>query len=117
MGWMTIVADYTCQALISSLLFSHFPSDSIVGEEDSSELNTPENVATKAAIVRLSNEAMSESLEGEEEAAWAGVKADTRGRRSGWLLLIGETVKVGSTVVSLPLPFSLSSLLLTDLLT
>lgn len=87
MGWMTIVADYTCQALISSLLFSHFPTDSIVGEEDSSELNTPENVATKAAIVRLSNEAMSESLEGEEEAAWAGVKADTRGEKE-WLAII-----------------------------
>ncbi|GAA5865191.1 hypothetical protein JCM1840_003938 [Sporobolomyces johnsonii] len=70
------VGDYTSQALISSLLFAHFPSDQIVGEEDSSELQTPENSTTKANIVRLANEALSEVLPvAEEEAAWAPVKA------------------------------------------
>lgn len=81
------VADYTCQALVSSLLFSHFPTDLIVGEEDSSELNTPENVATKAAIVRLANEAMGEELSATEEGEWAGVKSVERGEKE-WLAII-----------------------------
>lgn len=81
------VADYTCQALVSSVLFSHFPDDLIVGEEDSSELNTPENRATKAAIVRLANEAMSEELPATEEGEWAGVKSVARGEKE-WLAII-----------------------------
>ncbi|GAA5896955.1 hypothetical protein JCM5296_002667 [Sporobolomyces johnsonii] len=91
------VGDYTSQALISSLLFAHFPSDHIVGEEDSSELQTPENSTTKANIVRLANEALSEVLPvAEEEAAWAPVKAQG-GEKSEkeWLEIIDRGNSTG----------------------
>ncbi|GAA5959400.1 hypothetical protein JCM21900_006846 [Sporobolomyces salmonicolor] len=91
------VGDYTSQALISSLLFAHFPSDQIVGEEDSSELQTPENSITKANIVRLANEALSEVLPvAEEEAAWAPVKAQG-GEKSEeeWLEIIDRGNSTG----------------------
>lgn len=90
------MADYTCQALITSLIFSHFPSDQIVGEEDSSELNTPENKETKTNIMRLANEAMSEVLEGaeEEEKAWESVKSVKRGEKE-WLEIIDRGNSVG----------------------
>lgn len=88
------VADYTCQALVSSLIFSHFPEDQIVGEEDSSELNTPENAVTKTNIMRMANEAMSEVLQGEEEAAWEGVKSVKRGETE-WLEIIDRGNSVG----------------------
>ncbi|ORY54361.1 hypothetical protein BCR35DRAFT_310342 [Leucosporidium creatinivorum] len=88
------VADYTCQALVSSLIFSHFPEDQIVGEEDSSELNTPENAQTKTSIMRMANEAMTEVLTGDEEAAWADVKSVKRGEQD-WLNIIDRGNSVG----------------------
>ncbi|KWU44379.1 3(2),5-bisphosphate nucleotidase HAL2 [Rhodotorula sp. JG-1b] len=82
------VGDYTSQALVSSLLFTHFPQDQIVGEEDSSDLQKPEQATVKAQIVRLAGEAMSESLPlSEEEAAWKEVKQVQRGEKE-WLELI-----------------------------
>lgn len=82
------VGDYTSQALVSSLLFTHFPQDQIVGEEDSSDLQKPEQATVKAQIVRLAGEAMSESLPlSEEEAAWKEVKQVERGEKE-WLELI-----------------------------
>lgn len=78
---------------MSALLFEHFPTDQIVGEEDSSELNTPENVATKADIVRLANEAMGEVLT-DGEAEWAGVKSVTRGETE-WLSIIDRGNSTG----------------------
>ncbi|KAL8290483.1 hypothetical protein RQP46_002741 [Phenoliferia psychrophenolica] len=87
------VADYTCQALVSTLIFEHFPTDQIVGEEDSSELNTPANAVTKAQIVRLSNEAMGESLT-DGEAEWTGVKGITRGETE-WLNIIDRGNSTG----------------------
>ncbi|BGP58159.1 hypothetical protein JCM8202_002542 [Rhodotorula sphaerocarpa] len=82
------VGDYTSQALVSSLLFHHFPQDQIVGEEDSSELQKPEQSAVKDQIVRLASEAMSESLPlAAEEAEWTEVKRAARGERE-WLDLI-----------------------------
>lgn len=82
------MADYTAQALISTLLFHHFPEDQIVGEEDSGELQTVENLVTKNQIVRLSNQAMEEVLDGEEEEKeWIGVKGVPRGERE-WLEII-----------------------------
>lgn len=85
-----VVGDYTSQALISSLLFNHFPSDQIVGEEDSTELQTPENSTTKQNIVRLANEALSESLSiKEEEESWSGVKGEGATKSDEeWLAII-----------------------------
>ncbi|CEQ41345.1 SPOSA6832_03068 [Sporobolomyces salmonicolor] len=91
------VGDYTSQALISSLLFAHFPSDQIVGEEDSSELQTPENSTTKANIVRLANEALSDVLPvAQEEAAWAPVKAQGGDKsEKEWLEIIDRGNSTG----------------------
>lgn len=87
-GTHAAVGDYTSQALVSSLLFTHFPQDQIVGEEDSSDLQKPEQATVKAQIVRLAGEAMSESLPlSEEEAAWTEVKKVERGEKE-WLELI-----------------------------
>ncbi|SGY20188.1 BQ5605_C017g08517 [Microbotryum silenes-dioicae] len=90
------VADYTCQALVSSLLFSHFPKDQIVGEEDSSELNTPANAQTKTHIMRLANEAMAEVLEGQDESeqAWKEVKSVQRGEKE-WMEIIDRGNSTG----------------------
>lgn len=90
------VADYTCQALVSSLLFSHFPQDQIVGEEDSSELNTPANAETKTQIMRLAQEAMSESLPIEQdEAAWSEVKSVKERSEKDWLDIIDRGNSTG----------------------
>lgn len=91
------MADYTAQALVSSLLFSHFPTDQIVGEEDSSELHTEENKATKAAIVRMCDEAMRESLAHvSEEAEWEGVKSEVPARgEKEWLAIIDRGNSIG----------------------
>ncbi|GAA5979438.1 hypothetical protein JCM11641_005032 [Rhodosporidiobolus odoratus] len=89
------VGDYTSQALVSALLFSHFPSDQIVGEEDSSELQKPDNANTKAQIVRLAGEAMSEPLPlADEEAHWEQVKSVTRGEKE-WLDIIDRGNSTG----------------------
>lgn len=80
------MGDYTSQALVSSLLFTHFPQDQIVGEEDSSELQ--KQPAVKDQIVRLAGEAMSEELPlQDEEGEWTEVKQTRRGERE-WLDLI-----------------------------
>ncbi|GAA5845462.1 hypothetical protein JCM11251_003390 [Rhodosporidiobolus azoricus] len=89
------VGDYTSQALVSSLLFSHFPTDQIVGEEDSSELQKPSNENTKAQIVRLAGEAMSEPLPlAEEEEYWKEVKSVERGEKE-WLEIIDRGNSTG----------------------
>lgn len=45
------VADFGAQAIICEMLSRHFPNDTIVGEESSSALQNPANVATLAKIV------------------------------------------------------------------
>lgn len=91
-AWSTVVGDYTSQALISSLLFNHFPTDQIVGEEDSTELQTPENATTKQNIVRLANEALSESLSiSSEEECWSRVKGEGSSKsEEEWLAIIDK---------------------------
>lgn len=80
---------------MSSLIFQHFPSDQIVGEEDSSELQTTENKETKTQIMRLANEAMQESLDGqEEEAEWQAVKTTKRSEKE-WLEIIDRGNSTG----------------------
>ncbi|GAA5854206.1 hypothetical protein JCM9279_006179 [Rhodotorula babjevae] len=74
------VGDYTAQALVSALLAAHFPSDAIIGEEDSADLQRPEQATVKAQIVRLAGEAMREALPlADEERAWDQVKRVERG--------------------------------------
>ena len=71
-------------------MFNHFPTDQIVGEEDSTELQTPENAITKSNIVRLANEALSETLALEqEESIWSGVKSEGSSKsEKEWLEII-----------------------------
>ena len=47
------VADFASQALVSHLLQSTFPADPLVGEEDSSSLQTPENQNTLRIITEF----------------------------------------------------------------
>lgn len=82
------VADYTCQALVSALIFTQFPEDELVGEEDSSELDSDANKEVKRQIVRLSNEAMSETIP-DGEHVWEGVKKVTRGEKD-WMAVIDK---------------------------
>ncbi len=44
------VADYAAQALVGKLLYENFPSDPLVGEEDSAVLRTPEQKETLEQI-------------------------------------------------------------------
>lgn len=82
------VGDYTAQALVSSLLAAHFPSDAIIGEEDSADLQKPEQATVKSQIVRLAGEAMREALPlADEERAWDPVKAVERGDED-WMAAI-----------------------------
>lgn len=87
------VADYTCQALVSSLIFTQFPDDELVGEEDSSELQDRSHKDTKENIVRLSNEAMNETIP-DGEHIWAGVKSVPRGEKE-WLEIIDRGNSTG----------------------
>ncbi|GAA6008335.1 hypothetical protein JCM11491_004439 [Sporobolomyces phaffii] len=85
------VGDYTSQALISAVLFDHFPTDEVVGEETSAELDHPDNATTKAHIVRLANEALADKLAlDSEEAVWQGVKHDGSGSKTEreWMAVI-----------------------------
>jgi len=82
------VGDYTAQALVSALLAAHFPSDAIIGEEDSADLQRPEQATVKAQIVRLAGEAMREALPlADEERAWDQVKRVERGDNE-WMAAI-----------------------------
>ncbi|GAA6039417.1 hypothetical protein JCM8097_002847 [Rhodosporidiobolus ruineniae] len=90
------VGDYTSQALVSALLFSHFPTDQIVGEEDSSELQKPEQATTKAQIVRLATEAISEALPlADEENEWQQVKSVPQRSEQDWLDIIDRGNSTG----------------------
>jgi 3'(2'), 5'-bisphosphate nucleotidase len=78
-------------------LFSHFPKDQIVGEEDSSELNQPDNATTKQQIMRLASEAMAESLPNpDEEQAWSQVKSVERSEQD-WLNIIDRGNSTGGS--------------------
>ena len=55
----SLVADLSAQALISLHLLRHFPSDFIIGEEDTSELR--ENGGLRSRVVEL----VREGFEGE----------------------------------------------------
>jgi len=68
------VADYTAQALISKLIFAHFPSYALVGEEDSADLHSHSQTPLREKIVELANESLSTPLPvSEDEERWTSV--------------------------------------------
>ncbi|KDN36782.1 putative MET22-protein ser/thr phosphatase [Tilletiaria anomala UBC 951] len=52
------VGDFGAQAVVNSILATHFPDDPIVGEEDSSDLKTEEGKSIKEQVCRLAREAL-----------------------------------------------------------
>lgn len=64
------VADYSAQAVISSMLGNAFPGDPIVGEEDSADLRLESGKELRDRIVALSNEALTADLGLGENAEW-----------------------------------------------
>ncbi len=63
------VADFASQALIAYLLYRAFPNDSLVGEEDSTALRSPEERLTLEQITRFVSAFVSESSP-ENICAW-----------------------------------------------
>ncbi|PWN54379.1 3(2),5-bisphosphate nucleotidase HAL2 [Violaceomyces palustris] len=52
------VGDYSAQAVVNTIIGSHFPTDPIVGEEDSKDLRKEEAKSLRDQIVQLANEAL-----------------------------------------------------------
>ncbi|PWZ00599.1 putative MET22-protein ser/thr phosphatase [Testicularia cyperi] len=52
------VGDYSAQAVVNTILGSHFPQDPIVGEEDAKDLRQPASEALRKQIFDLANEAL-----------------------------------------------------------
>jgi 3'(2'), 5'-bisphosphate nucleotidase len=78
------VADYSAQALISTVLSRAFPDDPIVGEEDTTTLRasaatSPATQLLRDRITSLSNEALQEELRiGDQEIWGIGPRAPKR---------------------------------------
>lgn len=68
------MADYSAQAVISTILARAFPNDPIVGEEDTSALRgggvSQESQLLRDRITILSNEALREPLRGGDDESW-----------------------------------------------
>ncbi|KII90404.1 hypothetical protein PLICRDRAFT_173825 [Plicaturopsis crispa FD-325 SS-3] len=56
------VGDYAAQAVVNTILSRAFPSDPIVGEEDSDDLRQDANISLRDRIVDLANEALGAEL-------------------------------------------------------
>ena len=74
---VTIVADYSAQALINVILSRAFPDDPIVGEEDTATLRgspsatiSPATELLRERITMLANEALQEDLRPGEQESW-----------------------------------------------
>lgn len=74
------VADYAAQALVGRLLDEQFPSDPLVGEEDSAVLRTPEQAETLAQITQFSLR-YSPGATAEKVCAWIDRGSAESGRR------------------------------------
>lgn len=57
------VGDYSAQAVVNSILGTHFAQDPIVGEEDAKDLRKPESEALRKQIFQLANEALKNSAQ------------------------------------------------------
>ncbi|KAL0947948.1 hypothetical protein HGRIS_010577 [Hohenbuehelia grisea] len=64
------VADYSAQAVISTMLAHAFPADSIVGEEDSSDLRAESGSDLRSRVIELANEALTADLALGDNAEW-----------------------------------------------
>lgn len=72
---VVIVADYSAQAVIASILAHAFPKDPIVGEEDTKVLRGDAAASAETQLLRdritsLSNEALREPLRARDEESW-----------------------------------------------
>ena len=58
------VGDFAAQAVVNTILGNAFPSDPIVGEEDSAELrgDEPATVALRQRVIELANQALTADL-------------------------------------------------------
>lgn len=66
------VADYAAQALISKLIFAHFPSYALIGEEDSADLQSDSQTSLREKIIELANESLATPLPvQEDEEIWS----------------------------------------------
>lgn len=61
------MADYTAQAVISTILHNAFPEDPIVGEEDAADLRAG---GLAGRIAQLANDALRAELGADEQPAW-----------------------------------------------
>ena len=113
------VADFAAQALVGFLLDQHFPNDLMIGEEDSSVLQTPEESRTLERITdfvgRFTEEATPESVcawidRGSSESAprfWTldpidGTKGFLRGDQYAVALALVENGKVQAGALGCP---------------
>jgi 3'(2'), 5'-bisphosphate nucleotidase len=71
-----VVVDYAAQALISKLIFAHFPDYKLVGEEDSKDLRFASQAGLRAKISELANWALELPSEGSSDPwSFVGSKA------------------------------------------
>lgn len=66
-----IVGDFAAQALISQIIHTVFPDDPIVGEEDASELYSPEKKEILHNITSIVNEGLTADRLDYEKEDWA----------------------------------------------
>lgn len=70
------VGDFSAQAVVNTVLITHFPNDPIVGEEDAGDLKKEGNESLKNQVVELANEALKGSakacpaIDGDTKNAW-----------------------------------------------
>jgi 3'(2'), 5'-bisphosphate nucleotidase len=67
------VADYAAQALISKLIFSHFPSYRLVGEEDSKDLRSEAQSGLRSKITELANWALALPSDNASDDPWSAI--------------------------------------------
>ncbi|PVF96394.1 putative MET22-protein ser/thr phosphatase [Serendipita vermifera] len=85
------VADFSAQAMVNDILSKAFPSDPIVGEEDSADLRTPASEQIRTHLNRLANDALHLPLRSNEDpnvaedASW-GIGPDSPVRTTDELL-------------------------------
>jgi 3'(2'), 5'-bisphosphate nucleotidase len=70
--FMTIVADFSAQAVVNTILAQAFPSDPIVGEEDTGDLRKDDPAAhlLKERVVALSNDALAAYIGEGDAPSW-----------------------------------------------
>ena len=70
---LALVADYSAQAVINTILSHAFPSDPIIGEEDSTDLRTstsPSSALLRERITELANGALRDELGYGDVSEW-----------------------------------------------